>query len=1388
MTATRRTGTARSASARTGKTWPDRRQAPSPSQLHRAWLDLVDSDGPFLAIPPLKRVWPQGMPALPVEARDTLADARVDFERVWEAWDRSPDDERVRETYDRAAGTWVRTVLEDVAGWGDLLDWGPLAAPDITAASPDRRVHIAVTAALRGADGPGALVLLVPPSEDLRRSGTDGWADSAIDRMEALQRSGGVPIGIVTDGRWWGLVSSQRDVLVASGVVDALTWAEETRTRDAFLTLIHRRHLIGGAEDERLPRLFKDSVAAAEEITEALGSQVRRAVELLVQAFSEADADARRHARATALPVDGDAVYEACVTVMMQTVFLLFAEERGLLPQSHLFSGGYGISGELDALERRALADGEESLDATSLTWHRLLATARALSRGASFEDVRIPAYGGSLFDPTRFPFLTATGPNGTLAVTIPDRVMLHVLRSVQVAQLAGSDARRISFRDIDVEQVGYIYEGLLGYTCTPVLGVAVLGLLGATGAEPEIPLTILEDLAARHHSPKALATAVLAWVKEDQPAAKPASLSALTKHLEVPGDQDDAERYLRAVTDDAGLRERLLKWMPITRRDLRGRPTVVLDGGLLVTETPSRRDAGAHYTPRDLAENVVLHALQPLCYSPGPHQEPDPSKWKLKHYDEILALKVADIAAGSGAFLVAAARYLADRVVEAWIIDDPDNAHHPDLHRRAIRQVVANCLYGADINGMAVEMCKLSLWLVSLDRALPFSFVDDKVFHGNSLLGLTDLRQLKALHLDHNRPQQNRLGDRDLRDVVHDAVEIRRRLASEVAENDPQRSAAAKQRQLTRLRELTAQARTVADSVVAAGLWLGGKPGRQLDEAYENLREAVSTAYPPNGTEADLAFLEQITAKGLTPTVSTDYERWRPLHWILEVPDVLEAHDAPHGRGGFDAIIGNPPFLGGQKLTGTMGSNMRDWYVHQLAAGARGSADLVAYFLLRAYALLKSSGTIGVIATNTIGQGATREVGLDQLVASGFTITRAVQSADWPVSSANLEYATVWGSRGPVSGDATREVAEAAVHDAAAVPVRRVSTLLEAVGRHEGNPARLDANSGIAFQGCVVLGLGFVIEPDEAEEWIRADRRNSEVLFPYLNGQDLNSRVDCSASRWVVDFNDRCQICAGRYGIPYRRVEDLVRPERARNGMKSRRERWWQFAANASSMRRAVSNLDEVLVMAQVSKTVMPVRVGTGQVFDQKLVVFATDSFSTQAILSSNFHQTWAIKYSPTMRLDVSYSPSDVVTTFPFPPMTEELSTVGRSLDNERRSILLQRGLGLTRLYNMVNDPVVVSDPDVNRMRELHVRIDRAVAAAYQWTNIDLEHGFHTYRQARRWTIGPVARVELMDRLLEENQRRAFEEAKLSASSGRKGAAKRGKVAVADQEAMFDV
>jgi hypothetical protein len=916
------------------------------ADLHRQWLELVDTEGPFLAIPPLKRVWPQGMPRLSDDRKEALVYARKDFEPAWESLDRMPDDSATLDAYRIARDKWVEAILREVAGWAESLSWGEVAA--VPAQSPNRAVTVTANAALTGPDGIGALVSVIDPVDSLRQVPNDLWAATPVDRMEALLRANGVEVGIVTDGRWWGLVCAREGSMAASGIVDALTWIEEPRTRDAFLTVIGRQHLVGGDPNERLPVLFAESVAAAEEITEALGAQVRRAVELLIASFSESAADAQNRGQPNPLPDDPHQAYEAAVTIMMRIVFLLFAEERGLLPSGELFEQGYGISASLDRLQGRETAEGEEALDATSMMWHRLLATSQALYAGASFEGMRMPAYGGSLFDPVRFPFLTATTEHGTLALTVSDRVMLHVLRSVQQAVLKGGEARRISFRDIDVEQIGYIYEGLLGYTAVTV-DQPYLGLQGKKGEEPEIPLAVLEELAAGYATPKKLAEAIRAWVERDQPGATPQSATAITKGLGTKPEPGAVSALAQAAGDDAHLRDRALKWLSLIRQDLRGRPFVVRAGGLIVKETPSRKNAGAHYTPKSLAEEVVLHALQPLCYWPGPHRTADEAKWKLKSSDDILSLKVTDIACGSGAFLVGAARYLAERVVEAWTAEDPANSQRRDLYLRAIREVVANCIYGADINDMAVEMCKLSLWLVSLDRDLPFSFVDDKIFLGNSLLGLTSLDQLRKLHIDPSRVPATAMidiFDVDIDAIIHRAVELRRKLATEIDENDPARNSAAKHRQLAQLHDVTAELRKIADGVIAAGLSLGGKPDKALDEAYENLRIAVKTAHPESD-QPDSTMLGSIIDAGLRPTVQTDYERWRPNHWVIEAPDVVVE------RGGFDAIIGNPPFLGGQKLTGALGTNIRDWFVNVLAEGTRGSADQVAYFFLRAVVAL---------------------------------------------------------------------------------------------------------------------------------------------------------------------------------------------------------------------------------------------------------------------------------------------------------------------------------------------------------------------------------------------------------------------------------------------------
>jgi hypothetical protein len=1314
------------------------------------WLSLVDADGPFLSRAALKSVFPNGLDR-PYNAIDDVNSTFVYEHTLWsKAWTARQGRPAPTEDLDWR-DRWVNAVLRDLLQWGDYLDGHPDST--IVASSPDGDVTVRPWAALDAGDGPAAVVVVVDPTDDLRRTGGDGWAADAIDRTAALLREAKVSIGLVTDGRWWGIVSAVRDVTTASGVFDSLIWREERDSRDAFLALVGLVSLAGGATEKRLPKLFELSVASAEAITEALGDQVRRAVELVLQAMSESHLRAIRNGEESPLPNDSKQVYEAAVSVLIRVVFLLFAEERALLPQHQMYRDSYAISGVRAELEHLAQNGTEEALDHTWETWHRLLAASTAIFSGATFEDTRMPAYGGSLFDPARFPWLRTTNAQGQLSVRVSDRVMLQVLRAVQIAHVGG-EARQLSFRDLDVEQIGYVYEGLLGYSAEYTQDV-VVGLQGKSGYEPEIRLTELRTIADAATSGADFAKKLIDHLGKTQPNAKPATARQIAKAYEADEETTAADARTRlgfVLLGHTDLVDQLAPLHGLIRNDLRDFPYVVPKSGLVMTESPQRANTGTHYTPRSLAEEVVLHALEPLVFSPGPLDTENRNDWVLKSSTEILNLKVADIAVGSGAFLVAAARYLAARLIEARSKEGLSGADNEDAKRWAIREVVARCLYGADINGMAVEMCKLSLWLVSMDPGKPFSFVDDRVFHGNSLLGVITERQLRAQHIDpsHSRIHQRKLLQLDVDSDLARAAQLRRELSSgQVDDADRMRSTRAKRKLLEESRQMTARLRGVADGIIAAGLRLGGNTVRAVEASYDELADALYLAYPQDDAECDRSRINAILAGGLTPTVDTGEERWQPLHWVIEAPDVIVDH------AGFDAIIGNPPFLGGQKLTGAMGGPVRDFLVNYLAGGVRGSADLVAYFLLRAMSLTRADGQIGIIATNTVAQGDTREVGLDQLANIGLDIRRSIQSASWPARSANLEYAAIWGSKRP------RAEGIQAISDGIKVP--RISTLLEPEGRVTGAATPLAENTSLAFIGSNPLGKGFFLSPDQAREMIALNQLNSDVLRPILIGEDINRRPDSSASRWTINFEGRSEDAAAKFEAPFKWVVENVKPERHKkraNGTYALeapvRERWWQYGRQRAALYRQIQGLRQVIAIARVSKTVMPLMCPTGQVFSDATVVFATDDFADLALLSSTPHQTWAIKYGSGMRNDPRYTPSDVFETLPRPRSTDWQQTIGEALDRERRDIMLRRELGLTALYNLVNDPSVTSDPEVARVREIHMEIDRAVMEAYGWTDIRLDHGFHTYRQMERFTVCPAARVEILDRLLEENHRRA--------------------------------
>ncbi|XRQ12159.1 Eco57I restriction-modification methylase domain-containing protein [Actinomadura welshii] len=1302
---------------------------------HADWLSLIDVSGPFLSVPVLRRVWP------------TLA--AID----------KPTRERLRHEHAALPGrSWIDYVLTELLGWDDAVHFTGLDALSMDVPEHDTTVGPSF-ALLEPGTTPGTdaknvrLLGLISDDRPTQRIKDSDWAATPADRLAQLCRHHDVQLGLATDGRWWTLIWAPRGGVTTTAVFDSVNWPEKAE-RDvvrAFVSILNRARFFAVPDDETLVHLLDVSKDNQEDITEALGVQVRQAVELLVAAIGRAHtADVAQGGRGIG-DVTAHEVYRGAVAVMMRVVFLLFAEERGLLPaDKELYRTAYSAGRLCSELEQRALDGTEEDLEHTYTGWHRLLALFNAVYYGVDHPDMKMHAHDGSIFNPDTYAWLPHT---------IDDRTVLHMLQAVQYVEIGtgkSRERRRLSFAALDVEQIGYVYEGLLSFEGF-YADETYVGLIGKAGLEEEVALSTLEEFAASCPDVPSLAAKLATEYKD----SRIGSAKALEKRLAPLSDAErqDAQRKLLAVTGgDYPLTERLMPFYNIIRTDLRVLPVVILTDALYVTESALRKNTGTHYTPSFLARQVVEGALEPLVYSPGPLETADKNEWKLKTSDEILSLKVADIAMGSAAFLVAACRYLADKLVEAWVREDDErvrdyrgtsdltatDAEADPVIIDARRQIIEHCLYGADINEMAVEMAKLSLWLVSMDPHKPFTFLDDRLIAGDSLLGITSLDQLEVMHMDAKRGRKLHEDDGALfnlttgiRELVSRVADKRRELVA--IEGTDLDKLATKRAMLAEVEKDTERARLLADLTTGAALAYASRGAVGLDTASN---QAVTGALEVmSGNEAaELAARDQLNIWLRTDLPFGAFDR-EPIHWPLVFPEVFE-------KGGFDAIIGNPPFLGGQKLTGAFGTAYRESLVNTIGRSARGSADLVAYFLLRAHASLNGSGQSGLITTNTIAQGDTREVGLDQLLNDGVTIRQAVKSQPWPSKSAVLEYSALWISKAPLLGDAHRIVD--------GVMVNRITSSLDREYRVTGPVMRLAGNRGMAFIGAYILGIGFTMGHQEAQLLVDKDPRNGDILFPYLNGQDLNSRPDCSSSRKVINFHDWPEEKAKTYPECYDRVLRLVKPERQRSKDRSRREIWWRFTRPAPDLYRAIEELRRVIVITLVSRTVMPVMVPAKQVFSHALGVFATDDTAMLAFLSSSPHYWWAVSRASSMKADLRYTPSDVFETLPLPEVTSEMRGLGDRLDRFRQNVMLARQAGLTKTYNMVHDPSN-NDADIVELRKIHKAIDEAVCRAYGWDNLipRLDHGHHPAGRETRYTVGPAVQRELVDRLLELNHER---------------------------------
>jgi hypothetical protein len=427
---------------------------------------------------------PRGLPAGPHQGR-ARPDARTP--RTLHRMARRP---RVLAPHavSPAQREWLRAVFLTLLEWpADLLVEDNAIPQNLSYFVAQHHETLRPDLALIEDGKPRLLVSLLPPAQQPdRRPPSTTWNATCAARMAELLRATHVPLGLVTNGERFTLVYAEPGQPTGFADFHAELWFDERLTLRAFRDFLSAGALFNRPPEQTLDALYRRSLENQQEVSTTLGRQVRRAVEMFVTALDRAD---RESSRALLDGLAGEHIYEAALTLMMRLVFLFFAEERDLLPITNpVYRENYAVSTLHDQLREAADRLGEEVLERRYDAFPRLLAGFRAVHGGIAHDLAALPAYGGDLFDPDRFPFLEGRAPGSDWRSTpaqpcpIHNRTVLHLLGALQFLEMkvpgGGREKRRLSFRALDIEQIGHVYEGLLDHTARRATEI-VLGLDG---------------------------------------------------------------------------------------------------------------------------------------------------------------------------------------------------------------------------------------------------------------------------------------------------------------------------------------------------------------------------------------------------------------------------------------------------------------------------------------------------------------------------------------------------------------------------------------------------------------------------------------------------------------------------------------------------------------------------------------------------------------------------------------------------------------------------------------------------------------------------------------------------------------------------------------------
>ena len=797
------------------------------------------------------------------------------------------------------------------------------------------------------------------------------------------------------------------------------------------------------------------------------------------------------------------------------------------------------------------------------------------------------------------------------------------------------------------------------------------------------------------------------------------------------------------------------------------------------------RSSSGSHYTPEELVRPLIKHSLDYLIEDKL--KEADPEKG-------LLSLTICDVACGSGHILLSAARRVGFELAKARSKEDQPT---PSVLRVAVRDVIRHCIYGVDLNPLAVELCKVALWLEAHEPGEPLNFLDHHIKCGNAIVGLAhadelekgiaseafktlpgDDKEIASSFKKRNDLELKSSGqltfmdqgqiDNELKDVQGDFLKF-----AQLPENTP---------------EQIAKKEIAYQDLTNGKKWWRLKNLADLQVAQFFIPKTIANKEKLTTHSQYMTYLKQGTQifdRGASMAISQEK---RFFHWFLEFPEVFQ-------KGGFDCILGNPPFLGGKKISTFYGEAFLNYL--KTIFPEKGSADLVGYFFRRINVIIGENKFQSLIATNTICQGDTREVTLDFLINYN-QIIFAVKSTPWP-GSAGVSVSLISLFKGQQFKEVNLDKKR----------VTQINSYLDE-GDQISKPFELNINKNKSFQGTLVLGTGFILDHSEASKIIDNDSKYFDVIYDYINGDDLNSNPDQKASRKIIFFRQWTEdFCRTKYPICFDILRERVKPQRDElisKGKQIHTYNFWEFWDLRPYLYEAIRNKKRVLLSSRVSKYVNHSFVSTGQVFDVATNVVAKDDFLSYAFLQSTLHQEWAWKNASTLESRIRYINRDCIDTFPIldtlsNEVHQNLENIGEQYHDFRKQFMENIQLGLTKTYNLFHSialtTIAINEKDkqvqglqkhlektpntisfneaiqgILKLRELHKSLDEAVLKAYGWQQddakwgkaIQLRHNFYEVdylpeNDRVRYTIHPEARKEVLKRLLQLNHERYAEE-----------------------------